>query len=94
MVLDAADLEKWTEDPEEWINTEESNNDAWEYGIRVSRLFRQLAQRLIHIRCHQPCAERVLMTLSTQYPDVVPNLIKASFDAIGGMLGGLDKLNN
>ncbi|KAG8825707.1 hypothetical protein FRC19_010697 [Serendipita sp. 401] len=34
LLLDEEDLEKWSEDPEEWINVEESDSDAWEYGVR------------------------------------------------------------
>lgn len=37
--LNEADLEKWSEDPEEWINAEESDSDAWEYGVRVGDYF-------------------------------------------------------
>ena len=37
MLMDESDLNKWSEDPEEWINIEESDNDAWEFGIRVRR---------------------------------------------------------
>jgi hypothetical protein len=37
MLMDESDLNKWSEDPEEWINTEENDNDAWEFGIRVRR---------------------------------------------------------
>jgi len=37
MLMDEGDLNKWSEDPEEWINMEESDNDAWEFGIRVRR---------------------------------------------------------
>ncbi|KIM21025.1 hypothetical protein M408DRAFT_81094 [Serendipita vermifera MAFF 305830] len=34
LLLDEEDLEKWSEDPEEWINIEESDSDAWEFGVR------------------------------------------------------------
>lgn len=39
LLLDEEDLEKWSDDPEEWINIEESDSDAWEFGIRVRILF-------------------------------------------------------
>jgi len=39
MLMDETDLNKWLEDPEEWINMEESDNDAWEFGIRVRRSY-------------------------------------------------------
>ncbi len=34
--LNPTDLEGWMEDPEEWVNTEEKENDQWEYELRVS----------------------------------------------------------
>lgn len=34
--LNPADLEGWMADPEEWVNVEESENDHWEYELRVS----------------------------------------------------------
>lgn len=34
--LRTADLEKWSEDPEEWMNEEEA--DRWEYELRVSSI--------------------------------------------------------
>jgi len=39
MLMDESDLNKWSEDPEEWINMEENDNDAWEFGIRVRRSY-------------------------------------------------------
>lgn len=33
--LNPTDLEGWMEDPEEWVNTEEKENDQWEYELRV-----------------------------------------------------------
>jgi hypothetical protein len=38
LLLDEADLDKWIEDPEEWINIEEGDSDAWEFEIRVRTL--------------------------------------------------------
>lgn len=35
LLLNEQDLDQWTEDPEEWINLEEGDSDAWEYGVRV-----------------------------------------------------------
>ncbi|KAG8903449.1 hypothetical protein FRB99_003271 [Tulasnella sp. 403] len=61
--LKPADLEKWQEDPEEFLNIEDKENEAWEYDIR-------------------PCAERVLMTLATQYPDYVSPLLQALYQSI------------
>jgi hypothetical protein len=36
MLLDENDLEEWADDPETWVDQEESDSDAWEFGIRVS----------------------------------------------------------
>ena len=33
----------------------------------------------------QPCAERVLLTLSTQYKDVVTPILQASFSGVAGV---------
>ncbi|OJT10170.1 Importin-11 [Trametes pubescens] len=63
--LNPTDLEGWMEDPEEWVNTEEKENDQWEYELR-------------------PCAERVLMTLATQYPQYVTPLIQLTFNQVVG----------
>ena len=35
--LRVEDLQKWEQDPEEWMNEEEQ--DRWEYDLRVSRAF-------------------------------------------------------
>ncbi|KAI0638247.1 ARM repeat-containing protein [Trametes polyzona] len=61
--LNPSDLEGWMEDPEEWVNSEEKENDQWEYEIR-------------------PCAERVLMTLASQYPQYVRPLIELTFNQV------------
>ena len=33
--LNANDLENWVNDPEEWFTTEETENEQWEYELRV-----------------------------------------------------------
>lgn len=33
--LTSNDLDKWMADPEEWVNEEEKEGDAWEYELRV-----------------------------------------------------------
>ena len=33
--LNSADMEAWMADPEEWLNAEESEEDHWEYELRV-----------------------------------------------------------
>ena len=33
--LKPLDLEKWQEDPEEWVNEELKDSEAWEFDIRV-----------------------------------------------------------
>jgi hypothetical protein len=35
MPLNPNDLERWMEDPEEWVNVEDKENEMWEYEIRV-----------------------------------------------------------
>ncbi|KAI0268377.1 ARM repeat-containing protein [Gloeopeniophorella convolvens] len=59
MPLNPNDLEGWMANPEEWVNTEDKDDEQWQFEIR-------------------PCAERVLMTFSNQYRDIVtPLLVKA-----------------
>lgn len=36
MPLNSSDLERWMEDPEEWLNEEVRESDQWEFEIRVS----------------------------------------------------------
>jgi len=38
--LTPVDLEKWSTDPEEWVNEEEKDEQAWEYEIRVCHCLR------------------------------------------------------
>lgn len=38
MPLTPQDLESWVADPEEWMNTEDKENEQWEYEIRVRLL--------------------------------------------------------
>ena len=33
--LHPSDLERWMEDPEEWVSEESKESDHWEYEIRV-----------------------------------------------------------
>lgn len=33
--LTSDDMEAWMADPEEWVNAEESEEDHWEYELRV-----------------------------------------------------------
>lgn len=33
--LKESDLTMWQGDPEEWINEEDKDNEAWEYDLRV-----------------------------------------------------------
>lgn len=37
--LHPSDLERWIEDPEEWVSEESKDNDQWEYEIRVSVVY-------------------------------------------------------
>lgn len=36
MPLKPADLEGWMADPEEWVNSEEKEDEQWTFEIRVS----------------------------------------------------------
>jgi hypothetical protein len=81
--LTPTDLEKWVVDPEEWINREENENDHWEYELRVHFFYRDSMFTLTFII--QPCAERVLLTLSSQYKEHVAALLKSTFDSVVGM---------
>ena len=38
--LNPSDLDNWMADPEEWVNTEEKENDQWEYELRVKSLLK------------------------------------------------------
>ena len=62
---------------------EEKENDQWEYELRV----RHASQfTLFHAhRALQPCGERVLMSLATQYPQYVNPLIQLTFQNLVGM---------
>jgi len=35
MPLNPGDLEKWMNDPEEWVNLEDRDSDLWEFELRV-----------------------------------------------------------
>ena len=35
MPLNPNDLEGWMADPEEWVNTEDKDNEQWQFEIRV-----------------------------------------------------------
>lgn len=61
--LRAVDLEKWADDPEEWMNEEEA--DRWEYELRVSTQIRIQCSRAD--ASLQPCAEQVLQSLLSHY---------------------------
>ena len=81
--LNPSDLDSWMADPEEWVNTEEKENDQWEYELRV-RHASQITVFHAH-RSLQPCGERVLMSLATQYPQYVNPLIQLTFQNLVGM---------
>ena len=38
MPLNPGDLEKWMNDPEEWVNLEDRDSDLWEFELRVCLL--------------------------------------------------------
>lgn len=39
MPLNPTDLEGWMADPEEWANVEDTENDQWEFELRVCLSF-------------------------------------------------------
>ena len=82
--LTPKDLEMWEMDVEEWMNQEENEDEQWEYGLRVCMPSITCCFQLI-ISYVQPCAERVLLTLSTQYKDFVTPILQASFDSVAGV---------
>ncbi|KAF9569336.1 ARM repeat-containing protein [Agrocybe pediades] len=47
MPLNAADLQSWVEDPEEWVQLEDKENDQWEFEIRAC------AERVLMQICNQ-----------------------------------------
>ena len=82
MPLNPSDLELWIADPEEWVNTEDKENDLWEYEIRVRLLYCCKAHPFE--LSLQPCSERVLMQLCTQYAHVVIPLLEDIFKQVAG----------
>lgn len=71
------DLQKWEQDPEEWMNEEEQ--DRWEYDLRVSRAFFPRIPETMKISltriCTQPCAEYVLKALLSAHREQLgPNM--------------------
>lgn len=50
--LNVQDLQAWSADPEEWVNTEDKENDQWEYEIRVSSSFEERAVPLMLVVRH------------------------------------------
>ncbi|KAG8829540.1 hypothetical protein FRC17_006424 [Serendipita sp. 399] len=82
LLLSEEDLEEWSVDPEEWINTEESDSDAWEYEIRVRDSLHAVLGSSLTLELRQPCAERVLMTIANQYGDYVTPLIQTYLEQV------------
>jgi hypothetical protein len=39
MPLNPNDLEGWMANPEEWVNTEDKDDEQWQFEIRVSSKF-------------------------------------------------------
>lgn len=69
------DLEKWEEEPEEWMNEEES--ERWEFELRVSCCERQTNAEggANPVADQQPCAEHVLQSLLNHYKsDLGPSM--------------------
>lgn len=78
--LNPTDLESWMSDPEEWVNEEDKENDHWEYELRVRLVVFSAA--FLPSKVLQPCGERVLMTLASQYRDYVIPLMTTTFKDI------------
>lgn len=51
--LNPSDLDNWMADPEEWVNTEEKENDQWEYELRVKSKFK-ISRILTHTSLFSP----------------------------------------
>lgn len=81
--LTPKDLEKWEMDVEEWMNQEENEDEQWEYELRVCVLSPCL--KFASDCSMQPCAERVLLSLSLQYGRTVSPILRASFDSVAGV---------
>ena len=80
--LNVQDLQAWMADPEEWINTEDKENDQWEYELRVCHFFPRMTIRLPKA---QACSERVLIHFSNQFPGYVVPLLQTMFNEIAGL---------
>lgn len=92
--LRAVDLDKWAEDPEEWMNEEEA--DRYEFELRVRFFLFPLAQRRISAErffadrwCYswvdgQPCAEYVLQSVLGHYKEMLgPSMAQLLRDTAG-----------
>lgn len=81
MPLNPNDLEGWMANPEEWVNTEDKDDEQWQFELRVSLTIPAIC---IFSQSRQPCAERVLMTLSNQYREFVTQLLVKAFANVNG----------
>jgi hypothetical protein len=82
MPLQEAELNEWMNDPEQWVNDEDTDNEQWIFEIRVS--FLTICPKSGSLTKYlQPCSERVLMQLSNQFPDVVPPLVLSLYNSFG-----------
>lgn len=83
--LSTLDLERWTLDPEEWINQEEREGDAWEYDLRVCDI--PFCYYSGIDKWSKPCGGRVLLSLCWHYHVyVVPILLKKFQQVLGEIL--------
>ncbi|KAL7282456.1 hypothetical protein ACG7TL_003927 [Trametes sanguinea] len=83
--LNPADLEGWMEDPEEWVNSEEKENDQWEYELRpcaervlmtLAAQYPQYVRPLIELTFHQ-----VVNQKSSDLPAIIQK--EALYCAVG-----------
>lgn len=63
MPLNPHDLESWSNDPEEWLNTEDKENDQWEFEIRPC------SERVLVTLCNQ-YPEVVTPLLKAAFDDI------------------------
>ncbi|CDO76254.1 hypothetical protein BN946_scf184470.g12 [Trametes cinnabarina] len=83
--LNPSDLEGWMEDPEEWVNSEEKENDQWEYELRpcAERVLMTLAAQ--YPQYVRPLIELTFQQLVGQKSTDLPAIIQkeALYCAVG-----------
>lgn len=80
--LNPSDLEGWMADPEEWVNTEEKENDQWEYELRVS--MPPLSPTPTHIDMQTAVRRAGTHGACGSVPPVCPTSHRNDFQQFGG----------